>query len=172
MSKPYLLDTNVFVEAGNRYYRHSFCQGFWTWIEAGHQAGQLFSIDKVRRELVDFDKNDPVRQWAEKAPASFFLPDLSDSRVMAHYGNVIARNLGVRQYVVRAQEVFSDQKRADAFLIAAALQHGSSVVTHEKGSPDAKNRIPLPDAAKLMGISSLTVYELLNLRASGTFKFK
>jgi hypothetical protein len=80
MSKPYLLDANVFLEAGNRYYKHSFCQGFWGWIEAGHQAGQFFSVDKVRRELVNFDKNDPVRQWAEQAPSSFFLPDLNDTQ--------------------------------------------------------------------------------------------
>jgi len=29
---PYLLDSNVFIEAKNKYYRFSLCPGFWDWL--------------------------------------------------------------------------------------------------------------------------------------------
>ena len=30
----YLLDTNVFIEAKNRYYSFDLAPGFWEWLEA------------------------------------------------------------------------------------------------------------------------------------------
>ena len=47
----YLLDTNVFIEAKNRHYGFDFCPAFWDWIDHAHQAGTVFSIDKVAGEL-------------------------------------------------------------------------------------------------------------------------
>jgi len=36
----YLLDTNVFIEAKNRYYGFGFCPAFWDWIDGAHAAAR------------------------------------------------------------------------------------------------------------------------------------
>jgi hypothetical protein len=49
MSKPrkYLLDSDVFITAKNAYYAFPICPGFWDSMIHHHNAGSLFSIDKV-----------------------------------------------------------------------------------------------------------------------------
>jgi len=67
----YVLDTNVFVEAKNRHYGFDFCPAFWDWIDHAHQAGMVFSIDKVAIELDAVD--DDLATWASERPDAFFL---------------------------------------------------------------------------------------------------
>src|SRR5271165_4534380 len=67
----YLLDTNVFIEAKNRHYGFDFCPAFWDWIDHAHQAGTVFSIDKVAIELDAVD--DDLATWASGRPDAFFL---------------------------------------------------------------------------------------------------
>lgn len=35
----YLLDTNVLIEAKNRYYAFDLAPGFWAWIGEAHRQG-------------------------------------------------------------------------------------------------------------------------------------
>jgi hypothetical protein len=87
VAETYLIDANVFVQAKNLHYRFEFCGGFWRWLEAAHAGGVVYSVDKVRSELVAGRKGDPARTWAEQQPSGFFLPDAvvshADSRFTA-----------------------------------------------------------------------------------------
>lgn len=47
----YLLDTNVLIEAKNRYYAFDLAPGFWAWIGEAHRQGVTCSIKHVREEL-------------------------------------------------------------------------------------------------------------------------
>ncbi len=67
----YLLDTNVFIEAKNRYYGFDFCPAFWEWIDRANAAGHVFSIDKVAGELRGGD--DELADWAHERTRGFFL---------------------------------------------------------------------------------------------------
>jgi len=51
---PYLLDSNVFIQAKNLHYGFDFCPAFWDWIDRGHTAGVVYSIDSVRAERAKF----------------------------------------------------------------------------------------------------------------------
>jgi hypothetical protein len=48
---PYLLDTNIFIEAKNAYYGFDFCPAFWEWLVAKNREGLVFSIEKVGDEI-------------------------------------------------------------------------------------------------------------------------
>lgn len=173
MADAYLIDANVFVQAKNFHYRFAFCGGFWEWIEAAHDAGLIFSVDKVRAELLAGNKNDPARVWAEKLPGSFFLDDASDPAVMKHYGDLMAwAATGKSQFTAAAVSKFADEKNADPFIVAVARQRGAVVVTHEKSIDNAKNRVPLPNAADAIGVKTTTIYDLLSKHAVSTFRFK
>src|SRR5690349_20386867 len=66
----YLLDTNVFIEAKNRYFGFDICPGFWEWLLLRHAAGTIFSVDAVRTELLK--GNDPLADWIKGIPRGFF----------------------------------------------------------------------------------------------------
>lgn len=51
----YLLDSNVFIQAKNLHYGFDFCPAFWDWIDSRHDDAVLFSIDRVRDELIGGD---------------------------------------------------------------------------------------------------------------------
>ncbi|HEY2122249.1 MAG TPA: DUF4411 family protein, partial [Chthoniobacterales bacterium] len=69
---PYLLDSNVFIEAKNKYYQFSLCPGFWDWLVRENANGKIFSHDRVLSELVGY--GDDLSQWASSRSQGFFIP--------------------------------------------------------------------------------------------------
>ena len=53
---PYLLDSNIFIQAKNLHYSFDFCPAFWEWLDVGNEQGKVFSIEKVRDELIGGDE--------------------------------------------------------------------------------------------------------------------
>lgn len=172
VTKKYLIDTNVFIQAKNLYYRFDFCGGFWDWVSAAHGAGVVYSIKKVRAELVNGDPGDPAKLWAESLPDSFFLEDENSAGVMASYGKVIGWSVASNHYTPAAKAEFAKATSADAFLIAAARHYGYDIVSQEESQPARKSRIMIPDAANALGVNSIFVYEMLSERARSTFQLK
>lgn len=173
MARPkYLIDANVFIQAKNLYYRFDFCEAFWEWLYKAHVAGMVFSIKKVRKELVSGTKTDPVRVWAESLPDDFFLDDDADKNVMQTYAKVMQWANSSKHYSVQAKAEFAKLKVADPFLIAVAKQHGYEIVSQEKTNPAAKKKIYLPDAANALGVRTIYVYDMLSKHAESTFKLK
>lgn len=173
MTKKYIIDTNVFIQGKNFHYHFDFCKGFWEWIEKSHANGVIFSIAKVKAELMQGSKGDPARTWAQKMPANFFLDDVSDPAVMTAYGDVMKWASGDKHYLPGAITIFSDFTKADAFLLAVAKAHGYEIVTQEYSDPAKKKEIPIPDAAtKIGGIKTINIYDLLRRHAGPTFVFK
>lgn len=173
MPKKYIVDANVFIQGKNFHYDFAFCAGFWDWIADGHDAGVIFSIQKVREELLKGKKGDSGREWALKMPPTFFIDDINDPVVMTEYGRVIDWSVRDHHYQAGAKARFAELNRADAFLLACAKARGFEIVTQEKSNPDKRRDIPIPDAAKKIGgINTLTIYELLTTHAKPTFMFK
>jgi hypothetical protein len=69
---PYLLDANVFIQAKNLHYSFDFCPAFWEWLDVEHANGKVYSIEKVRDELIGGD--DELAEWARQRGKDFFLP--------------------------------------------------------------------------------------------------
>jgi len=55
VSDRYVLDANVFIEAKNKYYGFDICPGFWTSLVELNGSNRVFSIDRIRRELIQQD---------------------------------------------------------------------------------------------------------------------
>lgn len=172
MAKKYIVDANVFIQGKNFHYDFAFCTGFWDWVEAGYEAGVIYSIRKVHDELLKGDKGDLGRAWAMRMPPAFFLDDVGDPAVMKEYANAMKWANSDTHYFEAAKAKFAAVDRADAFLLAYARAHGHEIVTQEKSNPDKKKEIPIPDAAiKLGNIKTVTIYELLTTHAKPTFLF-
>ncbi len=173
MAKKYIVDANVFVQGKNFHYDFAFCRGFWDWIEIGHKAGVIYSIRKVRDELLRGKKGDAARDWALAMPEDFFIEDEGDSDVMVQYGVAMRWAAASTHYKQQAKNEFADVKRADAFLLACAKAHGYCIVTQEKDNPAKTTGIPIPTAAAALGnIPTVTIFDLLRTHAMPTFVFR
>jgi hypothetical protein len=171
MSKKFLLDSNVFIQAKNLHYRFDFCEAFWLWIKQGHAGKILFSIDKVFQELKQGSKEDLVRKWALEMPPEFFLPDMKDGGVMKAYAKLIKWVHESDHYRDAAKKEFADSSNADAFLLAVAYNSGYTIVTHEKYNKDTQKKVPIPNIAKEFDIEYIDTFDLLSKHACDTFNF-
>src|SRR5271156_3344167 len=121
---PYLVDTNIFIQARNLHYGFGFCRAFWDWLIDQQTAGNVASIDKVGDELRAGD--DDLSDWANARGAAFFRP--ADDLVVPALARVSTWAAG-QNYERSAIATFLQV--ADYWLVAYALAHAYIVVTHE-----------------------------------------
>ncbi|MCD6328442.1 DUF4411 family protein [bacterium] len=149
----YLLDANVFIQAKNFHYGFDFCPAFWDWLIASNEAQKVFSIEKVGDEIED--GYDDLATWArQRGPHVFLKPDASMSIAL---GSVSIWATG-QGYEPAAVNTFL--QTADYYLVAYALAHGHTVVTHEIPSSSSK-KIKIPNACIGVGIKCMTPFEML-----------
>ncbi len=154
----YLLDANVFMEAKNQYYGFDFCPAFWDWLIAKNAAGRVFSIEKVADEIEA--GNDELTIWAAQRGDAFFLRP--DQPVVPALARVSAWASGQRasgEYY-DAAAVNSFLQKADYYLVAHALAHGHTIVTHEIASSSLK-KIRIPDACSGLNVPCVTTSAML-----------
>jgi hypothetical protein len=149
----YLLDANVFIQAKNLHYGLDFCPAFWEWLIANNVGGHVFSIEKVGDEIAA--GGDDLSNWAAQRGDGFFLKP--DATLLPALGNVSAWANG-QNYEPAAVNTFLQV--ADYYLVAHALAHGHTVVTHEIASASTK-RIKIPTACIGLNIKFMTPYEML-----------
>lgn len=149
----YLLDTNIFIQAKNLQYGFDFCPAFWDWLVQGNAAGKVFSIGQVGDELNA--GGDDLADWAAARGDAFFLPP--DALVMPALPRVSAWATG-QNYVPAAVNTFLQV--ADYWLMAFALAHGHTVVTHEVPA-DTKRKIKIPNVCVGLGVRFMTPYQML-----------
>lgn len=150
----YLLDTNTFIEAKNVYYRFSFCPGYWDWILQKNQSNTLFSIDKIKAELLT--GNDELTRWTRTGPANLFINPMA--QLPASLG-VVAQWVDSHNYTQAAKDVF--YASADYYLISYAHVLNYTVVTREVRSPGSRKRVKIPDVCDGVGVSSIDPFQLL-----------
>lgn len=149
----YLLDANVFIQAKNLHYGLDFCPAFWEWLIANNARGTVYSIEKVGDEIEA--GGDDLSDWAAQRGGGFFLEP--DTALLPVLGTVSAW-ASRQNYEPAAVNTFLQV--ADYYLVAHALAHGHTVVTHEIASASTK-RIKIPNACIGLNIKSMTPYEML-----------
>lgn len=150
----YLIDTNVLIEAKNRYYAFDIAPGFWAWLDRAHYEGLACSIDAVKEELLA--GNDELEAWARVHPAFFRTIDQGTTQ---HFPALTAW-ASSRSYTPAAIANFTGNN-ADYLLVAFAREHGHIVVTHELPAPNSTGRVLIPDACVAMGVSFANTFEML-----------
>ena len=149
----YLLDANIFIQAKNLHYGFDFCPAFWDWLIARNKAGMAASIEKVGDELQA--GGDDLSTWADQRGRGFFMPP--DDAVLPALRQVSTWATG-QSYEPAAIATFLQV--ADYWLLAQALAHGFTIVTHEVPS-ESTRKIKIPNACIGLGIACLSPYEML-----------
>ncbi|MGA3265557.1 MAG: DUF4411 family protein [Verrucomicrobiota bacterium] len=149
----YLLDADVFIQAKNLHYGLDFCPAFWDWLIISNATGRVFSIEKVGDEIAA--GADELAGWAADRGTAFFVKP--DTVMLPALGTVSDWVTGQR-YEPAAVNTFLQV--ADYYLIAHALAHGHTVVTHEKAQPLAR-KIKIPNVCIGLKIKCITPFEML-----------
>ncbi len=149
----YLLDANVFMSASNLHYGFDFCPAFWEWLIESNDAGNVYSIEKVEGEIQG--GGDQLANWAaDRGPGFFLRPDEEVLNALAAVSAWSTR----QQYDPAAINTFLSV--ADYYLVAHALAHAHTVVTHEKPS-NSPRKIKIPNACIALEITCMTPFEML-----------
>lgn len=149
----YLLDANVFIQAKNLHYGFDFCPAFWDWLDAQNKQQSVFSIEKVRDELLAGD--DELAEWAKARGSDFFL--VPTSEVLPSLG-IVSNWASTGAYEPVAVNTFLQV--ADYYLVSHAHANRFVVVSHETASPSVK-KIKIPNVCIAHGIKVMSPYEML-----------
>lgn len=149
----YLVDANVFIQAKNLHYGFDFCPAFWDWLMEENRAGTVASIEKVADEL--YAGGDELAGWAAARGSGFFLRP--DNAVVPALRTVSDWASGTG-YQPAAVATFLQV--ADYWLVAHALAHDCTVVTHEVPA-DTTSKIKIPNACIGLGVPCMNPYEML-----------
>ena len=143
IDQTYLVDSDVFITAKNLYYSFDNCPGFWKSMLHHHQAGRVFSVDRVRSELLAGRSTEDFVRWvSEKVPDGFFVQVETDPVVRA-YRDIMRWVQRHPRYFEYAKARFATA--ADGWLVACALVDSFTVVTNERSAPESRREIKLPD---------------------------
>lgn len=145
MSKEkFLIDSNSFVEAKNRYYAFDIAPGFWKQLTSRFKSGEIVILDVVKDELLKGD--DELSVWFKELDPQ--IKDHREQAILKKYGEVLEFVKNAPHYKEAALQEWSRPTVADPWLIATAAVYGYTIITLEKSampntnSPSGKPKIP------------------------------
>ena len=155
----YLVDSDVFITAKNLYYSFDICPGFWKSVVHHHRQGRVFSVDRVRGELLAGPKTEDLVRWVkDEVPEGFFVP-VDTEPVVRAYTDVMMWVQRHPRYFAHAKAKFATG--ADGWLVAYARVHGAIVVTNEQSAPESRREIKLPDVCDQFGVRPDNTFSML-----------
>ena len=155
----YIVDSDVFIIAKNRYYAFDICPGFWDSVIHEHESGRLRSIDKVRQELLNGRPEEDLVQWVKNDLAVDFFLGTAEPDVVTAFGEVMLWVQRSPQYYDSAKASFAT--KADGWLVAYAAVHGMTVATNELANPDSRKEVKLGDACNQFGVPYEDTFAML-----------
>ena len=75
------------------------------------------------------------------------------------------------QFNQNAKMKFASE-HADPWLVAYAAAHNMKLITHEVFDPNTKKSIKIPNAAGVLNVQCVNMYDFLELFSNGTFSVK
>lgn len=153
----YLLDANTLIEAKNRYYQMRFCPGYWTWLTQNKRDGRLASVESVGAELRR--GTDELAQWAAKE-ADLFLSEADEETQGAFIE--VAAHVAALAPTMKAGALDEFLGGADPWLIAKAMAHGHTVVTHERLNFAATRKFLIPNVCHHYGVECINTFDMLD----------
>ena len=153
----YLIDSNIFIEAKNRYYAFDLVPSFWTFMDNAFSGHHVRSIDMVYNELAG--GTNELADWVKQRKSSSIFLDVSDANTQAAYG-VIANGLSASTHYKPAG-VSHFLSGADPWIAAKAKVLGAIVVTHELYDPGCKKRVPLGNVCYDQGVTIMNTFDFM-----------
>ena len=149
MTFKYIIDTNIFVDAHNRYYPMSCFPGFWEFLTYHFNQGTFVSSNFSFKEMKDY--GDDLSKWI-KMNKNFFIADDSPD-VQMNFGKVSRYVSSHPIWESSNKANFLKAGVADGFVIAHAMSYDATVVSNEKLETDIKcKKVKIPNVCQHFNI--------------------
>lgn len=155
----YLLDSNVFIEAKNRYYAFDIAPVFWSWLDELF-SGDARIITNVRDEILD--GSDELADWMKVRKDEAWILDVDDEKTQLAFTD-LANEVSSANY--KASAINDFLSRADPWIVAKAQVEQATIVTHEQLDLGARRKIPLPNPCQSRAITCLNTFDFLRLKS-------
>ena len=153
----YIFDTNILLEANNRYYGLDFAPGFWEFVEKEAKKTTLKSNDMVLAELIRV--GDSVSDWVEERRDEIFDISSEEEEIQQYFSDIAN--------YVNAHPVYSEAEKArflsgaDGWLIAACKHLDATLVTHEVSVPNNSTKVKIPNIAHQFGVDTINTFDMI-----------
>ena len=153
----YIFDTNILLEANNRYYGLDFAPGFWEFVEKEAKKTTLKSNDMVLAELIRV--GDSVSDWVEERKGEIFNISSEEEEIQQNFSDIAN--------YVNAHPVYSEAEKArflsgaDGWLIAACKHLDATLVTHEVSVPNNSTKVKIPNIAHQFGVDTINTFDMI-----------
>lgn len=165
MNEPsFLIDSDVLITAKNRYYSFSICPGFWQSLLRGYSNQQIYSIDRVKYELLNGSPEDDLYKWVDNEVPSAFFQSCGNQDVVTAFGEVMLWAQRHPRFTDAAKAKFASG--ADGWLVAYSRVHQTTVVTNEERAPDSQKNIKLPDVCDAFKVDTEGTFKMLEVLGS------
>jgi len=148
------LDADTLMRAKNQAYGFDIAPGFWEIIKRNAKAGKLACSSLVYDEIAK--GGDELTLWAngEHKTKLFVEPNEGIQKLVNDIGEYVKRNY-------QPAQVAFFFKGADPWVIAAALNDGGTVVTHEALVGADSKRVKIPNICLKFGVKYTDCYGML-----------
>lgn len=151
--KKYCLDTNVLIEAWNKYYSPSLCPNYWELLNDLGKKKVIFIASEVNKEILK--KQDDLAIWLKKS-------NIPIDEVTGKVTNCLSE---IFKKDPRNQTLVDNTKGrslADPWVIAHAMSNDAIVVTkEEKITAVNSQKIKIPNVCETVGITYINDFQML-----------
>lgn len=149
----YCLDTNVLIQAWQKYYSPKYCPDYWQVLNTLGQNSKIFIPEEVFDEIIRTD--DDLSDWLKSSDIPI---NKTDGAVTDCLSRIYATNSNHKFLVDNTKA----RSLADPWLIAHAMNVNATVVTKEEFITAANSKkIRIPNVCQNMGIRWINDFEMI-----------
>ncbi len=152
-SKKYCLDTNVLIQAWQKYYSPKICPDYWDVLSDLGVQGRIFLPQAVFEEITGTD--DDLTNWLKGSG----IPEYKiDGSVTECLKAIYANNPAHKKLVDNTKQ----RSLADPWVIAHALKENATLVTKEEIiTANNTTKIKIPNVCDNMGVRCINDFQLV-----------
>ena len=161
-NKTYLIDSNTLITPFKTYYPFDFAPSFWVFLGNNMLNDRIAVLSKVYDEISK--GTDELAKWI--VGLGLTTIDHRMPAILSKYQDVLTHiQTSTTLYNCKALAEWSDNNRADAWLVAASMANGYTIVTFERPNSSLGTNVTshpkIPDVAAHFGIECVSLYEMM-----------
>ncbi len=150
----YCLDTNILIQAWQKYYSPKFCPEYWQVLNQLGYSGQIFIPEEVRDEILKTD--DDLAKWIKQCQ----IPIIKTNQTVTENLTQIYAANPLHKFLVDNTKARS---LADPWVIAHAITENATVVTQEiKVTAVSSKRIKIPNVCENMNVRCINDFKMID----------
>lgn len=163
-NEKFLIDANSIITPYNTFYQFDFAPSFWT--QLGNNLNKdIYIIDKVKNEILKPNNKDYLSNFITSINKKNIIRT-SQIDIINKYSEIINFIASSPLYTEKALKNWSDEKVADAWLIATALVYNYTIITFENSAGKINPKNPsknakIVDVAEAFNVKCEDLYYLM-----------